>query len=306
MSDSHATLYSQIEALHGMGHKDIGLIIFDKHTDYYLTNGSINKMQKRGDSTTVGGSLPLTKATFLGPLVDSGHVKGVGIIGVPDPNGIGRGSYAPTAEFQKQHADKIRVTALAPYARSHWVEKSLLPSLIADEVQFLRQAGVKHIALSLDIDVLRSSFFGYTSMEYSPLGHLVPLAMMDLKNLKPVSEVGIKPFMESLRSVLDIIGDSKKVRHLLPDTISPEDIKHMEHMQRTAVPEAGMPFSFIARSIKLLKAVCEEFGDIEFGVTLEHGNKYFGDITELSGRDYRRRLARLLYKYIQRVFEKNN
>lgn len=304
VSDSHLTLHSQIEALYGMGYRDMGAVIFDRHHDYYLQKGDVAKLQRRGDSDTAGGNLHISKASFLAPLLDSGHLKALSIIGILSGQTTGSENFAPTVDFYNKHADKIHIGDFTKYTESHWKDKSMLPPLVKEQIRFLRESGVKHIILSFDIDVLRTSHMGYTAMEYSPLGHLAPLALMELQKLQDKPERNIQDFLQNMQEILDIEDNPQKVRHLLVSTATKDDIEDMDTLQKRGVYEVGTPFSVIARSINHIKRLCKEYGDIEFGVTLENGHKYFGDITELSGRDYKNRLARLLYKYIQRVFEK--
>ncbi len=306
-SDSHITMYHQIQALHELGYRDMGLMIFDRHYDFYRTLADTKQINPK--------KIGLGKANFLYHLLRGGVLNATAIIGVPQTNrddmvlgqnGYGRGEFLPTHTFYNQHTDRIDIADPRKYTRyannSKTVDTSTFVQEVDRQLEFLRQTGVKHVLLSFDVDVLQTRKMGYTAMEYNPLAHLLPIASQDLRKIRRLTG---KNQGNELDILLAKIYTLSKVLYV-PGYSSDFAIKRLgkdgkaniEHVNLRSATNEGIPLTAMLHTVHFIRQRCQELG-MEFGVSLRRGGRYIGDITELSVQDYRGRTSKAGKEFIR-------
>lgn len=258
LSDSHISTASAIEALNQQG---IGLIVFDRHVDIYKTYLELLNEMDNGEKTRLG------KRNFITYLLDNHKLEAVAVIGVPQAHAQeikdgGNNTKNPN-DATPQEYDRLK-DRLFIADEGNYIDKNGYANYVnflgevQRQIEFFKAKGVKNIIFSIDTDVLQADQYPYTTMEYNPLYLLLYLGSLDLKSLLDEGQGG---------QVFDMFA--KVTSSLSSD------------LKLKGISGTGLPIGLIGQAIKTLGK-----NNIPIGVDIPSGGKFYGDIVELSAKDY--------------------
>lgn len=307
VSDSHSSLFEQLEAIHDVGIQNVGVIVFDRHAD--INSNELTQEQARQDPRYHG------KANVLHAALEHNYLKAVSIIGVPHTmrSKIINGDYdehdkfKPTHEVYNAYSNQISMANETAYserkAEEQFFDMKKFREEVAKQVRFLQQAGVQHIVLSFDVDCLQTGKNGYTVMEYSPFSSELFFSFLDLEKLNQKfgdSSEHISVLLEKAAALYSTLTNPTSTKELFVDGLSPREKVDIASLPSRSSTFYGLPFELILQAVDEVKEQCNQQG-INFGVKLPTGGKYLGDVTEISAPDAGNRVAEVVTAYTRRL-----
>lgn len=248
ISESHVTTFPLVQELKNNLLPDarIGLIVFDTHVD------------------VLGGGCVPHKINVLRRLL-RGHDKATGktlihratVVGSPESLlGLSKGESSDPKKF----SPNLRIIGEKGF------ERSSAHALMAKEVDEFKKAGVSHIMVSVDVDVLRSKKLRYTGAEYNPLHALFWFGQSSFEAVRQDPQALVS-----------------RLRYNDPD--SPSVLYEPE-----LLGGEGLSLGDLGATVDALKVETERKG-IKFGIPIGQA-VVLGDIVELSGPDFGGNTAR--------------
>lgn len=294
LSNSHLSTYAELKTAQAVGHKDdkVGLIVFDQHTDFYtyLRTNDINRDSQRPQ-----------KRDFLKFLLDDNCIHGFSIIGSPPEQMESITEKINDTEgtnvYYRQHTNSISIADERQFRNEKGkIDRQAFIEEVKKQIDFLRQAGVTRIVVSVDFDVLRSDAMWYTSMEYNSLSTVFNLGIQDLSqsvDLGLLTEIldskGLSATKENIRKVTAQMRAGSIRGTLLP-------IKETEYIfgidrPKVASASSGLPLGLVGDALEVVGDY-KKRGLINVGINLPNGGLFIGDITELSAPDFQGRSSK--------------
>lgn len=242
ISESHVTTYPLVQELNKNVPPDarIGLIVFDTHVDIFgggIVPHKINVLRRllRDHDKTTGKRL-IHRATVVG-----------------SPESLLKLSRGGNSDPEKFYP-RLRIIGEKDFTRLSVYE------LMAKEVDGFAKAGVSHIMVSVDVDVLRSKKLRYTGAEYNPLHALFWFGQSSFEAVRQDSQALVS-----------------RLRYNDPD--SPSVLYEPE-----LLGGEGLSLGDLGTTVDALKVETERKG-IKFGIPIGQA-VVLGDIVELSGPDF--------------------
>lgn len=278
-SDSHLITYLALEAL---GVKNVGLVVIDRHSDFYNTEGDELVKESKLE-------IKVNKANFLIPLLDKKIAGAVSIWGLSDDwihelttGQIKDQIYNPMTKVYKEYRERILLTSHQTVSKN----KKDLKTFVKQQLDLFKRQGVTRLFFSVDVDGFRAEELGYTAMEYNPKSYM---ALLGIQNLEWVEEVGLE---YRARKLLEALSDI-----ILPVPAATEVLKARDPMFLT---RGGLSLASGGQIIEGTKIFGKDLG-IEAGILLEGGGLVLGDINEMAGLDYKGRVARAVRALVAKL-----
>lgn len=296
LSNSHVSTEAEISALKEINpNTKIGLVVLDRHVDCY---GGIPD-----------GGLLKAKSNFVSFLLQDGKIEGVAFVGFPSEDRAkmleGGSSGNNLSEVFKAFPDKITIANEDNYLIEQEGKKAIdyekYVTEIMKQAELLKRVGVTNIVFSIDPDVLRLEEYGYTSMDYNFISPVLSLGIQDFSSVEEV--VRKELVTEGIEQTPQIVADrlnEKILRSIYNPAYKVEEARGNVRGNPKHVVGFGLPLKAVGVAIDTVKAKSKEIG-MEIGVKLPMGGRYLGDITELSGPDYKGRTARAVEGVISRI-----
>ncbi len=283
LGPSHVTTYCEIKALERLSSGRIGLIVFDRHADFYLQYAEMLSWED-------GGLKDIGKRNFLRHLLEGNLISAVSLFGIPEETrsdvcfntwDITNRDLGATTEVYNRFRKRISIVAESLWNKKGRAKLERLECLVRNELDFLKKAGVTNILFSVDVDLLMQAELGYTAMDYNGMAHLVYLGT-DEQQVVEIRELG-----KSVDS-----NNKQKVDREIASIVCGERFwkDDINLLKPNGVMGRGMKLGEIGRVIDWSKKNARDLG-IEIGVELP-GGRFYGDVVELSGYDYRGRTAK--------------
>ncbi|MBI5357074.1 hypothetical protein HZB78_05720 [Candidatus Collierbacteria bacterium] len=259
ISESHVTTFPLVQELKNSlsPNARIGLIVFDTHIDVFGGGrvphkiNVLRQLLKGHDSAT--GKTWIHRATVIG-----------------SPESLLRLSKGERSDPEK-FSPRLRIIGEKDFDRSS------AHAVMAKEVVEFKKAGVDHIMISVDADVLRSRKLQYTGAEYNPLHALLWFGQSSL---------------EAFRQ--DSLGLVSRLRY---DNLQLPSVLYEPEL----LGGRGLSLGDLGIVIDVIKVETKSKG-IKFGIPIGQA-VVLGDIVELSGPDIGGNTTKAVLSLANRISE---